>query len=104
MRGMDPQTHPRNPRRPTTTDRMVTQTSLEAYEEIKPRLGKLHQQILGILSDGRSRSREEIREAVGWGGSTLRPRIVELKHLGVLDVVGYGKNANGRRVELIGLR
>ena len=82
----------------------VTQTSLEAYRMVRPQLGRLQEQVLGILRDGRWRSRDELEAETGLDGNTLRPRVKELMRYGVIQVRGYDRKNNGRRVELLGLR
>ena len=82
----------------------VTQTSLEAYRMVRPQLGRLQEQVLGILSDGRWRSRDELEAETGLNPNTLRPRVKELMRYGAIQVRGYDRKNNGRRVELLGLR
>jgi len=83
---------------------MMSQQSLHAYYDLNLLYAnRCYQQILGILSDDRPRTREQIEYETGIKGNTLRPRIRELQEAGLVTVQGEGKTSSGRRAEKIGL-
>lgn len=84
----------------------IQQTTLLAYEDIvydNIKRNKLYQRILAVLSDGKPRTRDELKHETNIKENTLRPRIVELIHEGILTVSGYGLSDSGRKAEKLTL-
>jgi hypothetical protein len=80
----------------------VAQTSLMAYNDIKPFRGELYQRILAILSISPT-YREKLEQETKIKGNTLRPRIREMLDLGVIEIRGLTVH-NGRQVEILAIR
>lgn len=81
----------------------MNEYSLMAYNVARIHSNLCYQKILGILSDGHTRTREQISQATGLRLQTVCGRINELVGLDILTVAGEGKTSSGRRAEKIGI-
>lgn len=62
-----------------------SQTSTEAAEKIRPRVGKLHRLVLDYLAQHPAGATDEqLMDALDLGGNTLRPRRRELQLMGLV--------------------
>lgn len=74
-----------------------SRTSRAAAERIAPSIGPTARVILDVLDERGPMTEQEIEIATGFGGNTVRPRLVELRHAGKVRDSGYtGKTASGR--------
>ena len=64
-------------------------TSLNAYESIKPDLGKKQQDVLEVIENHPNLCNYEIAEKLGWPINRVTPRCKELREFGF--VVDNGK-------------
>lgn len=78
-------------------DSGVRQTTLEAYDAIIPHLSTLQSTVYcAILRASQGLTDNEICSVTGIGGSTVRPRRIELERMGLIMGVGVRKGINGR--------
>lgn len=74
-----------------------TRTSVDAAHDIKPHAMTLRNRVLVFLAGRDGATAQEIETALGLGGSTVRPRLVELRETGcVRDSGRTRKTASGR--------
>lgn len=67
---------------------MVTDTSLQAFEDLQPVIGVRQSQVFAILKSLGPSSNMELARALGWSVSCVTPRIVELRKLGLVRDAG----------------
>lgn len=58
---------------------MLQSTSLAAFREITPTLGKRQIHVLECFADGKDYTNSEIAERLGWSINRVTPRIFELR-------------------------
>ena len=66
---------------------MIQQTSLEAYEEVKPALGLKQLQVLKIFQQSWSAgglTNMEVADILNWSINRITPRVYELRKVGLL--------------------
>jgi predicted transcriptional regulator len=79
---------------------MVSQTSLLAYWEVKPKVGTKQEEVYrAIVELGRCYD-TEIAEKLGWTINRITNRRGELYETGLIEKAGMGKNKNGYTVQL----
>lgn len=80
-----------------TQNKKLAQTTLEAYDAIKPRLTALQSTVYcAILRASQGLTDNEICSVTGINGSTVRPRRIELERMGLVMGVGVRTGINGR--------
>jgi len=72
------------------------QNSLESYILIEPHINNLQSTIKSAIKHLGNATDNEIIQFTGMNPSTARPRRIELTKLGVIEVAGERKQANGR--------
>lgn len=78
----------------------VQTTSLEAYRQIRPTLGRRQQQVFEFLSRVKDASNSEIAHALNLPINQVTPRIYELRQKGVVADAGSRKcRRTGRNVK-----
>lgn len=76
---------------------MTEQTSLQAFEKIKPEITKLHLQILKKMNPDDDYIRSELCNITGIRESTMCARLHELEDKGLIFVCGNRSNTRGRK-------
>lgn len=86
----------------------VQETSLEAYEEIKPTLGEKQRMVLSLLEKTiKPMTNSEIARALGWSINRVTPRVFELREKGVVAEAGKrpctitGRNALTWKISIV---
>lgn len=79
---------------------MSNQTSLMAFEQIKPELAALQKTVYEAISRYGPCTDNELIKYTGLNGSTLRPRRVELQREQWITIAGYKTQPNGRKAQL----
>ncbi len=83
----------------------VASTSLLAYIEVVPTLGRRQNEVLGLFehNPGRAFTNAEIGRELGWEINTVTPRVKELRDRGVLEEKGERLcSRTGRRAKAWG--
>jgi len=57
----------------------MQETSLEAYEEVKPTLGPRQIAVLSVLENAPPLTNTEIAQRLGWSINRVTPRVFELR-------------------------
>jgi predicted ArsR family transcriptional regulator len=74
-----------------------TRTSVDAAHAIKPHVAAQRSRVLALLAGRDGMTAQEIEDALSLSGSSVRPRIVELRESGcVRDSGRTRKSASGR--------
>jgi len=77
-------------------------TSLLAYESIKPALGKRQQQVYNMLmGKGTALTNCEIAECLNWPINCVTPRVNELVKAGIVEEKGRKRDAGSGRAAII---
>ena len=67
---------------------MIQETSLEAYLEVKPRLGEKQKEVYRLLKNatrvGFDMTNMEIAQALKWSINRVTPRVYELRQAGLV--------------------
>jgi hypothetical protein len=80
---------------------MATQTTIQSYEMIQPKLGALQEIVYNtICRSTQALTDKEIIELTGIPESTCRPRRVELAKNGHIVAVGTIVQSNGRKATI----
>lgn len=82
----------------STTTSVITNTSVEAYEMVKPyRAPSLRNRVHGALNDAGINGMivEELESKLGERENSLRPRLTELLREGKAQVTGVRRNSRG---------
>lgn len=83
---------------------MTRETSLLAYDLVKPKINHIHEEIIAILLvNGQPMSRDEINKETNRLYQTVSPRFAELINLGIIEPCGVKMGINGRNVELVNI-
>lgn len=79
-----------------------TETSRSAAQEIRRALPALESRVLAHLAGMvQGATNEELENALGMGGSTLRPRVVELRNRGLVRDSGKRRNTRSGRAAVV---
>lgn len=78
-------------------------TSAAASDEIRPHVAGQRAVILGYLTNHGPASAETLADVLAMPGDSVRPRLVETRALGLVEVVGEGLTKKGRRCQLYGI-
>jgi predicted transcriptional regulator len=73
-----------------------SQTSLMAFEQIKPELSRLQALVYAAVASRQGSTDNDLERLTGLKGSTLRPRRVELQREGWIKQRGAVRQENGR--------
>ena len=81
---------------------MIQETSLEAYLEVKPRLGEKQKEVYRLLKNatrmGFDMTNMEIAQALRWSINRVTPRVYELRQAGLVVLSRKRKcSVTGRR-------
>ncbi|RLC88031.1 MAG: hypothetical protein DRJ03_03975 [Chloroflexi bacterium] len=81
---------------------MIQETSLEAYLEVKPRLGEKQKEVYRLLKNatrvGFDMTNMEIAQALKWSINRVTPRVYELRQSGLVVLSQKRKcGVTGRR-------
>jgi len=81
---------------------MIQETSLEAYLEVKPRLGEKQKEVYRLLKNatrvGFDMTNMEIAQALKWSINRVTPRVYELRQAGLVVLSRKRKcGVTGRR-------
>ena len=74
----------------------VRDTSLEAYDDFRPRIGKLQSRVLTVLR-GRRFCNKQIAKSLNLPINVVTPRVCELRQKGLVIDAGKGQH-DGRTV------
>jgi predicted transcriptional regulator len=79
----------------------VDQTSILAYDHIKPHLGIKQNIVYDTIKNHPYVSNEDISNILGWRINTVTPRVKELREYGSVMRGGYGiSKRTGKKVNL----
>lgn len=74
-----------------------SETSYRAAEAIKPHVARLQSMVLEFIRNNGPCTDEQIQEGLGLGGSTQRPRRIELLRFGLIEKIDdEGRTRSGR--------
>lgn len=77
---------------------MITQTSLEAYLYIEPKLERRQKLVYDYIAMNPNLNAEQIYIGMGYRSpNSTSPRITELLRDGRIQVTGYSETSSGRR-------
>lgn len=71
---------------------MIQHTSLLAHKEVKPKIGKMQQTILNVITELPNISNLEIARTLGWPINSVTPRVKELRDLELVEDAGLKKD------------
>jgi predicted HTH transcriptional regulator len=79
-------------------------TSLEAYESVKPRINALHAKVIAAVQARGGATASEVMDDTGVIYNTVWRRMSELKQLGILvNTDQKRRNSRGRNEVVVGL-
>ena len=78
---------------------MLANTSREAYNSIKPKLGAKQKQVLDTIKDFEPVTNDMIAKLLNWEINRVTGRVHELAELGLIEQSGYGLTSSGRRAK-----
>lgn len=79
---------------------MIAETSLEAYEKVKPKINNRQKIVLDVIKVNGAITNEGISFALGWPINQVTPRVNELRHMGMVGEEGRGMNQTGYSAKL----
>lgn len=83
-------------RYPTEPGYQMMETSFDAAKAVKPKASTLRDSVLALLRQ-RAMSADEVAGVLGESVLTIRPRVAELKRLGLIEETGQRhKNKSGK--------
>lgn len=74
----------------------IQETSLQAYLEIKPKLGKKQAEVLEVLKTGMY-TNSELSNILGWSINRITGRVFELRVMGLVEESHRRASNTGRR-------
>jgi predicted HTH transcriptional regulator len=83
---------------------MIAETSLEAYEGVKPKINNRQKIVLDVIEMNGAITNEGISEALGWPINQVTPRVNELRYAGLVGEEGRGMNRTGYSAKLWSVR
>lgn len=78
----------------------VSNTSQEAYDSVKPKLGDRQRSVYNTIKVLGSPNNEQIAEFLKWPINTITPRVLELRAFGMVAHEGYTFSKSGRRTKM----
>lgn len=78
----------------------VANTSREAYQSIKEKLGTKQEIVYEALKTLSQASNEEIADHLGWPINRVTGRMTELRNFGLVDVAGLTVGKSGHSAKL----
>ena len=67
---------------------MIRDTSLEAYDEMKPMIGISRRAVYEAIMTGGPVTNSEIARTLGWSINRVTPRVLELRAMGLVEDSG----------------
>lgn len=83
---------------------MIAETSQQAYDQIKGKLGDRQKQVYDALGDIGVATNEQLAEHLGWPINRVTGRVTELHKYGLVGIEGLGQNKTGFTAKLWGVR
>lgn len=74
---------------------MVAETSVQAYEKIKSKLGGKQEAVYEAIKELGTPTNEAISDYLGWPINRVTGRVTELRRFGIVEVYGLGVNKSG---------
>lgn len=78
---------------------MLANTSREAYNSIKPKLGTNQKRVLDTIKDFEPVTNDMIAKLLNWEINRVTGRVHELAEYGIIEQSGYGLTSSGRRAK-----
>lgn len=79
-------------------NKRIRETSREAFEQIKPHIGRLHKVVMWYVAHFPNKTYRELAELIGFPEpATVSRRGGELEKLGIIKSSGTKKQSNNRR-------
>jgi len=69
----------------SSREKMLSQTSLEAYRSILLELGDKQLKVLRVFKGGQALTNMEVAEILGWSINRVTPRVLELREKSLLE-------------------
>lgn len=79
---------------------MIAETSLEAYQKVKPKINNRQRIVLDVIKVNGAITNEGISDALGWPINQVTPRVNELRYAGFVGEEGRGMNRTGYSAKL----
>ena len=76
-------------------------SSLDAWKSIKENLGQRQKVVFRALQEIGEASNKQISQALGWPINTITPRVLELRHMGLVDFSREQTDLRTNRTEIV---